>query len=160
LLWVDSDQSFPRDTLHRLILREKDVIGANIATKTMPTLPTARRRPQAGESESGSLVWSDPDLKFDLERVWRIGCGLTLMSRKAVAALPMNCFEMVFKPDVQRYQGEDWRMCEYLEKAGIEIWVDHRLSQEVGHHGYFKFTHEYAGVIPDHDTNTKQADGG
>lgn len=150
LLWVDSDQSFPRDTLHRLVTREKDVVGANIATKAIPNLPTARQKPTVGEPEWGSLVWTPPmeelNEKNVLEKVWRLGCGLTLLSKKAINALPLNCFEMKYKPDVERYQGEDWQMCEYLEAAGIDIWVDHELSNLVGHHGTFNFTHEYNGV--------------
>lgn len=143
LLWVDSDQSFPRETLHRLIGHEKDVVGANVATKTMPTLPTARK---IGADPQGSLVWTDEGME-GLEKVWRLGCGLTLMSQKAIKALPLSCFEMVYKPEVERYQGEDWKMCEALELAGIDIWVDHGLSQHVGHHGSFNYTHQYNGEV-------------
>jgi hypothetical protein len=143
LLWVDSDQSFPRDTLHRLIAHDKDVIGANVATKTLPTLPTARVK---SVDPKGSLVWTDAEMQ-GLQKVWRLGCGLTLMGRKAIDALPLSCFEMIYKPEAEKYQGEDWKMCEALEEAGIEIWVDHKLSNEVGHHGWFNFTHEYNGVV-------------
>lgn len=146
LLWVDSDQSFPKETLHALIQHDLDVVGANVATKAIPNLPTARNKPKEGEPDSGSLVWTEEKPKERLEKVWRLGCGLTLMSKRAIQALPMNCFEMRFRPEVNRYQGEDWQMCEYLEKAGIDIWVDHELSNKVGHHGSFKFTHEYNGI--------------
>lgn len=145
LLWIDSDQSFPKDVVHRLVMWDKDVVGANIATKTIPTLPTARREPIPGEPAFGALVFTDAH-STGLQRVWRIGCGLTLMSRKVIQALPEDCFEMLYKPDVRRYQGEDWRMCEHIEKAGFEIYVDHDLSNLVGHHGGFNYTHEYNGT--------------
>jgi len=147
LLWTDSDQSFPKETLHNLIMAGKDVIGANIATKMLPTLPTARRKPQPGESAIGTLVWTPEKPEHRYEKVWRLGCGLTLMSKKAIAALPLNCFEVRYKPEVEFYQGEDWQMCEALEAAGIEIWIDHELSNRVGHHGTFNFTHEYNGLV-------------
>jgi hypothetical protein len=146
MLWVDSDQSFPRETLHWLIGRQLDVVGANIATKTMPTLPTARRKPVPGEPAFGALVYTDEDSR-GVEQVWRIGCGLTLMSRKVIQALPNDCFTMRYKPDVQRYQGEDWEMCEAIERLGFEIYIDHELSKRVGHHGGFNYTHEYNGEV-------------
>lgn len=146
LLWLDSDQSFPKDTLHRLVLRNLDVVGANVATKTMPTLPTARRKPIPGEPPFGALVFTDQGRK-GVEKVWRLGCGVTLMSRKVIRALPLDCFEMLFRPDIQRYQGEDWTMMEKIETLGFDIFVDHELSNLVGHHGGFKFTHEYNGEV-------------
>lgn len=146
MLWVDSDQSFPKDTLHRLIMRKLDVVGANVATKTIPTLPTARRRPIPGEPPFGALVFTDAASR-GIEEVWRLGCGLTLMSKKVIQALPENCFEMIYKPDVQRYQGEDWSMMEHVERLGFKIYIDHDLSNQVGHHGGFNYTHEYNGTL-------------
>lgn len=144
LLFVDSDQSFPRWTLHHLIMRDKDVIGANIATKTFPTLPTARRW-KAGEP-AGELVYTDLGMK-DLEKVWRIGTGLLLMKRRVFEKLPHSCFSMPYLEEADTYQGEDWTLCEAIERLGFDIWVDHHLSQEIGHHGAFNFTHEYNGHV-------------
>ena len=47
VLWLDSDQTYPKDTLHRLIARDVDVVAANVATKSIPASPTARRAPKA-----------------------------------------------------------------------------------------------------------------
>lgn len=146
LLWLDSDQSFPKETLHRLVLRNLDVVGANVATKTMPTLPTARRRPVPGEPPQGALVYTDSHSR-GIEEVWRLGCGVTLMSRKVVRALPEDCFEMRYRPDAKKYQGEDWTMMEHVERLGFKIHVDHDLSNLVGYHGGFNYTHEYNGEV-------------
>jgi hypothetical protein len=54
---------------------------------------------------------------------------------------------MTYKPEVDAYQGEDWNMCEALEKAGVPIYVDHDLSKRIGHVGTFKYTHEVVGQI-------------
>lgn len=142
LLYVDADQSFPKHTLHLLIKRNVDVIGANIATKTIPTLPTARRKTEG----PGELVFTDTDSK-GIEKVWRVGTGLLLLSKKVIRALPYNSFEMKYREDVENYQGEDWSLCEAIEKLGFDIYIDHDLSNQVGHHGSFNFTHEFNGTI-------------
>lgn len=156
LLFVDSDQSFPRYALHRLIGHDKEVVGANIATKTMPTLPTARRRSET--EDYGELVYTEEGA-VGLEKVWRIGCGLLLLSRKVIEALPHDCFEMRYRPEVDNYQGEDWSMCEALEKLGFEIWIDHKVSNEVGHHGTFNFTHEYNGEVQHGESEREEGSG-
>lgn len=143
LLFVDSDQSFPRWTLHRLILRHLDVVGANIATKTVPTLPTAR---MLSRVETGELVYTEAESQ-GVQRVDMLGCGLILLSRKAVHMLPHDCFAMVYKPEVDKYQGEDWTMCEHLRAQGFEIYIDHEVSNAVGHHGTFNYTHEFNGTV-------------
>jgi len=145
LLFVDSDQTFPRSTLHRLIKHGKDCVGANIATKTIPTQPTARIITKE-EPIFGSPVYTDPESK-GLQKVWRVGTGLVLLSKKAINTIKPEDFDMYWREDVKLHQGEDWTMFAALEKAGIDVWVDHDLSKEVGHVGLFEFTHEYTGEV-------------
>lgn len=159
LLFLDSDHTFPRNLLHRLLLSGKDVIGCNCATKAMPSAPTARRK---SEETYGALVFSYN--RTGLEKVWRLGTGVLLLSRKAFTALGPEVFEMRYKPEVDDYQGEDWTMAECLEKAGFDIWVDHDLSNEVGHVGYFNYRHDMTSF---HESYTEiqngeegQSDGG
>lgn len=145
LLFIDSDQTFPRKTLHLLISRGKDVIGANVATKQIPAQPTARSKKE-GDPPYGMLVYTDRD-SVGIEQVWRLGCGILLLSRKALLALSQECFSSFYREDVGTYQGEDWTMCDNLEQQGIPIFVDHDLSKEVGHVGYFTYTHEVVGEL-------------
>lgn len=146
ILWVDSDQTFPKETLHRLILREVDVVAANITTKQIPANTTARRKPGPGEPASGVPVYSDPDSP-PMEKVWRVGTGLMLVKTKVYKQIGLNVFGQPWREDWQKYQGEDWTMCEAMEAAGFDIWVDHRLSLEVGHLGEYEFTHDVVGTV-------------
>jgi hypothetical protein len=141
LLMIDTDQTFPKDTAHRLLQHGKDVIGCNIATKQYPASPTARKK---GERWDGELVYTDPDSP-PIEQVWRIGAGILLLDVRVFEKIGLGCFEIKWRPELEDYQGEDWSLCEALERAGIEIWVDHRLSNEVGHLGEFEYTHEFVG---------------
>lgn len=141
LAFIDTDQTFPRDTLHRLLQHRKDVVGCNIATKQYPASPTARKK---GEKWDGELVYTDPDSP-ELEKVWRLGAGILLLDMRVFEKIGLGCFEIRWREEIQDYQGEDWSMCEALERAGFDIWVDHRVSNEVGHLGEFEYTHEFVG---------------
>lgn len=141
ILWVDSDQTFPKDTIHRLLVHDRDVVGCNIATKQIPASPTARKR---GGNIGGEPVYTDPDSP-PLESVWRLGCGIMLMRMSVFEKIGLGCFEIRWEPEIQDYRGEDWSMCKALEAAGLEIWVDHRLSDEVKHVGDFEYDHNVVG---------------
>lgn len=138
---IDTDQTYPRHTLHDLVLADKDIIGCNIATKEIPASPTARKK---GSDLGGDLVYTDPDSPR-FEKVWRLGCGIMLIKMKVFQKLGLNCWEILWKEELQDYQGEDWRFCELAEAAGFEIWVDHKLSDEVGHVGDYNFKHDVVG---------------
>jgi len=60
-------------------------------------------------------------------------------------ALPNTCFEMLYVPELDDYQGEDWSLCNALHELGFKIWIDHDLSKEVGHLGEFEYTHDVVG---------------
>ena len=147
LLWLDSDHTFPKSMIHRMIhgmlVNNYDVLAANCVTKTMPCKPTARNKPVAGSTE-WRKVYTDPTSP-EYEKVDRIGTGVMMLSRRAIQALPLSCFPMFWRDDVQDYQGEDWSMVDELDKLGFEIWIDHPLSAHVGHLGIFEFTHQYVG---------------
>lgn len=139
VLFVDTDQVFPKDTLHRLLAAGKDIVGCNVAVKRIPSCPTARgfdRQP----------VYTDAG-QTGLERVWSVGCGVLLVKREVFEKIGLRCFEIKWRDDIQDYNGEDWGMLDAAREAGFDIWVDHGLSNEVGHVGDFVFTHEVVGEV-------------
>ena len=135
-LFMDSDQSFPGDTLHRLMKWRKPVVACNIAVKTNPSFPTARLR---GPTAFGVPLTSEG--KSGLERVWRIGTGIMLVDLSVVRDLPKPWFELTWNHKEAQFMTEDWYFCDKLEHAGVEIYVDHDLSRQIGHIGQFNFTH-------------------
>jgi len=143
LLFLDSDHTFQPDLLHRLLKAEKDVVAANCVTKSIPAAPTARAK---GLDSQGVSVYTDPD-SVGLQQVWRIGTGVMLLSRKAFEQIPHDAFEMPYKVEADTYQGEDWTMCEALEKAGVPLYIDHGVSRTVGHVGMMNYTHDLVGEM-------------
>lgn len=141
LLFIDSDQTFPRDTVHRLIAHNKQVVGANIATKVLPAQPTARNK---SNDIHGDLVYTRPSSK-GLEQVWRLGTGLMLIDMNIFKREGMQqgpWFSQYWHEKLGAYVGEDWAFCERLDAAGVKIWVDHDLSKEVGHIGKLTYGHD------------------
>lgn len=133
-LFVDSDQCFPPDTVHRLAAHHKPVVGANIALKCLPSQPSARnsyteRKPVYSNGKTG------------LERVKYLGFGVTLLHLGIFARMQRPWFAFSWAKDVGHI-GEDITFFDQLDKLGVPVYVDHDLSLQVGHCGDFMYTHE------------------
>lgn len=138
LLFVDSDQTFPSTTVIQLLSHRLSVVGCNVATKSFPANPTARKK---GSTPTGELVFTS-ERSPALEKVWRLGFGIMLIELSVFAKLAPPWFGITYRPEVDDYQGEDWYFCERLEEAGIGLYVDHIVSLNVGHVGDHTYTHE------------------
>lgn len=140
ILWLDSDQSFPADTLVRLLAHDLDVVGCNYARRCDPTGPTAVRI----SGKSLEHVWTTPEKAEanHVERVFAMGLGVCLMRMSALARAepPLFWIEMM-AGDVL---GEDIWLFRKLAAAGVEAWVDHGLSWQIGHVGEKTYGHVQA----------------
>jgi hypothetical protein len=134
ILFADSDQDFPPYALRQLLSHRLPVVGANIATKMIPSSPTARHRHEV--VSTGTPV--EPK-ETGVEKVWRLGLGFTLIEMGVFDTVPPPWFEVRYKPEVDDYEGEDWYFMAKLEAAGIGVYVDHGLSLGVGHWGDIRF---------------------
>ena len=144
LLFLDSDQTFPRSVIHQLAQHNKLVVAANIPTKQIPANPTARAFEEG--NPKGKLVYSD-ELAVGLERVWRVGTGVMLINMRVFDQLSGDLWSMKYLPEADTYQGEDWTFCQKCEESGIPIYVDHDLSKQIGHVGDYEFTHDVVGEL-------------
>lgn len=128
IFWVDTDQTFPPDTLQRLFLHmgRAKVAGCNIARRTDPTGPTALKF----DGDQVRFVYTDPDKvqRKLVEPVDSMGLGVCLMSTEVFRGLPKPWYA----PDVN---GEDGYFFLKLRAAGIPILVDHGVSADIGHIG-------------------------
>lgn len=142
-LFIDTDQTFPMDTAHRLLRWEKPVVACNIALKTMPSFPTARAR---GATPFGVPVFSSGNI-VGLEKVWRVGTGIFLLDLSVLADIPKPWFEIRWSDKQQQFVGEDWYFIKKLEDAGVDVYVDHELSRQIGHVGAFQYTHAHIPMV-------------
>jgi hypothetical protein len=121
ILWLDSDQTFPPDTLLRLAKHGLPVVGANYPSRHV-LLPTASLL----DGDTTVPVYSTPEKIAAglLEPVDYIGLGVCLMSIDAIREVPKPLFKSM---------SEDAYCFDRLREAGIRPVVDHALSAEVGH---------------------------
>lgn len=145
VLFIDTDQTFPADTAHRLIRAKKHIVAANIPLKILPSWPTARAR---GAGPFGSPIYSNTGEQMEnLEKVWRVGAGIMMIDMAIMKSVPKPWFEIRWSDKHNQMVGEDWFFCAQVEKAGFEIWIDHSLSREIGHVGEFQYTHAHIPYV-------------
>lgn len=136
VLFLDSDQTFPPDTLHKLLERDVDVVACNVAIKTTPTSPTARRLDKDNYIHP---VFTSKE-STGLEEVWRVGTGVMMFKTEVLKKLERPWFTIDWDKR-NGHHGEDWMFCARLEDAGIPLYVDHDLSWLIGHVGQVEYGH-------------------
>ena len=153
LLMIDSDQTFPHNLAIDWLKEDRPVIAANVATKTMPSWPTARKKVGG---LAGTPIYSDvANQRF--EKVWRVGTGVVMLRRDVLEKLPRPAFTPYWHKELDKYVFEDWVLMEHIEAAGFDIVVDHKMSQEIGHIGDYEFTHKHVGMTRRADTMKEEA---
>lgn len=135
ILFIDADMRFPKDTFERLLKANKDIIGVNATTRMMPPKPTARN---IQINEDGSVDWLEvySNKEKGIGKVDAIGCGVMLIKTSCLKDIPQPYFyfEQLLKG---KLLGEDIYFCIKAKDAGIQTWVDHDLSMEIGHVGSY-----------------------
>lgn len=144
ILFLDTDHTFPKDLVQRLVAHGKLVVAANCVTKQIPANPTARM--QSAEVPQGVAIYSDPE-STGLQEVWRVGTGVMLIHMSVFERIGMGVWDMKYLPEQDTYQGEDWSFCQACQDSFIPIYIDHDISKEVGHVGNFTFTHDVVGSL-------------
>ncbi len=124
LLMIDSDMTFPLDSIDRLASHGVPVVGAVYRRRTEPFELMGRRSDGIVDSPIEGLM------RMDL-----LATGLMLIR--------MDVFEKLEKPwfrnDLREWEGEtiiggeDIIFCEQVNTAGLSVWCDGDLSKEVGH---------------------------
>jgi GT2 family glycosyltransferase len=137
ILFIDADMRFPKTTLERLLAHKKDIIGVNATTRMMPPKPTARN---IQINEDGSVDWLEifSNKENGIGKVDAIGCGVMLIKTSCLKNIPQPYFyfEQLLKG---KLLGEDIYFCIKAKDAGIDTWVDHDLSMEIGHVGSYTY---------------------
>jgi hypothetical protein len=140
VLWLDTDMTFPRESLVHLLQRNVDMVGINYATRTVPSQHVAIKTVGAGP-EGAKLV---TDVNSEgLEKVEAVGFGMVLMKTRIFNKLPDPVqdpwFWYEWIPERKAHMGEDVYFCRVVRDAGFDIYVDHDLSKLCGHTGDFEY---------------------
>ena len=147
-LFIDTDQTFPMDTAHRLIRWKKPVVACNVPLKVMPSFPTARAR---AAGPFGTPIYSNvgpgTPPPQGLEKVWRVGAGIMMIDLSILQKIERPWFEIRYSDKHAQFVGEDWYFVKKVEDAGFDVFIDHDLSRHIGHVGPFQYTHAHIPVV-------------
>lgn len=128
ILFIDSDMRFPPDVAQRLKTHNKEIVGANCRQRTQNAWTAMK---------GGNFIGSGG--RSGLERVDSLGMGVTMINLELFARIPPPWFDMPYDEQAGKHMGEDVAFCRKVREAGVPIWADHDLSQEVKHMGIVEF---------------------
>lgn len=154
VLWLDSDMRFPKDTLVRLLLHQKDVVGINYSSRGIPPRFVAIKQVFPAQ-----YCITGPDSE-GLEEVEAIGFGALLMKTDVLRGLPDPegddgpWFGFEWDTELRKMIGEDVGFCRLIREHGYSVYVDHDLSKECRHIGTLEYMAEHA-LETTEDANAK-----
>lgn len=122
LLFVDSDMTFDKDAVMRLIEANKAIVGANYNTRKHPSEPTA----QLTTETEGNLT-----------KAVSVATGFMLINLEVFKKITKPWFFWHYHEDDRLALGEDYWFCLKAQEAGYEVWCD--LSVKVGHIGDYVY---------------------
>jgi GT2 family glycosyltransferase len=154
ILWIDADMRFPKETIERLLAHDKPICGVNATTRTMPSKPTAKNLKIDMEAQTNTWTPVVSKGKTGLEKVTAIGCGVMLVKREVFDNTPQPWFWFYQIPG-NKVLGEDVHFCVAAQDAGYETWVDHDLSNLIGHVG--QYTYSWNDYVPNELHGTKDS---
>ncbi len=129
ILFVDSDMSFPPDTLEKLLAHDKDIVGVEYFRRKLPLEPVFE-----------PLEGADP------EKLYKAGfaaTGLLLIKTSVFNSElrplkePWFCFGRNKEGEV--VIGEDVWFCNTARDAGFEVWIDPTVkTMHIGEYAFGK----------------------
>lgn len=131
ILWLDSDMHLPANTVEILLSHNKDIVAAAYSTRVPPYKSTA------------FVDADDLDLRLDqkngLHKIFAVGMGCMLVSTEVYKVIGKPWHTYLYNNDSQDLSGEDIYFCKCANDAGVDIYVDATLSQEIAHYGTKSF---------------------
>lgn len=122
LLFLDSDMTFPRDTVMRLLAHKKHIVGG-----------TYRKRGPPYEVMGLGMTDGPVEAKSGLLEMRRLPTGCMMIRMDVFRALKKPYFQLVADPSRGLEYGEDVVFCDRARHAGFQIWCDVDLSMELTH---------------------------
>lgn len=127
LFFVDSDMTFPKDTLERLLSHNKPIVSGLCFKREYPPRATLYRALDEDMNSLVNLVRWEP-----LQRIDASGCACLLIRREVFEQVPPPWFALS-----EWGNAEDISFFCRVRRAGIEAWAD--TTVQCGHVGMYEF---------------------
>ncbi|GGF36646.1 hypothetical protein GCM10011611_48910 [Aliidongia dinghuensis] len=124
LLFLDSDMMFPEATLLRLLMHQRDIVGATYPKRVPPYNALGTVLPGDVSKTASGLI-----------EMARIPTGCLLVKMSVFEQLARPYFRFDANETTGDIIGEDYIFCDRARSAGFRIWCDPALSHEIGHIG-------------------------
>ena len=135
LLFLDSDMQFPPDLFHRLLEHDLPMVACNYVKRGIPATPNSK-------DVEGKVIATDRDSR-GLEEAESAGFGALLVKREVFENIENPWFDTVWfhKDDGGiDLMGEDVFFFRKARRtAGYPLFIDHSLSQQIGHVGTYTY---------------------
>lgn len=154
LLFVDSDMTFPREILQRLMSWNKDIVCASYVKKKPPYMTVGSLAPRP-DDKIGKQTMLDANGLYEMKE---IGLGVCLIKMEVFKKLQKPWFHYEYRQGSNVMTGEDILWCHEVRKLGYKIWLDAALSMHVGHIGNYVFRPEQAYSLFDVETGQRKQD--
>lgn len=135
LLFLDSDMTFPADTLRRLMAHDKDIVGAIYCRR-------------AGNHEPHGIPMDKAvygkRLTTGLIEMEKMPTGVLLIKLDVFRRMARPFFRIFYQDADEQYPegltfGEDYNFSDQARALGYQLWCDVELSHQVGHIGTERF---------------------
>lgn len=144
ILWLDSDMRFPKDLLVQLLERGEPIVAANYVTRQHPLRPVAVEL-KDGQRQS---LYTTP-ATVGLVEVEHTGLGVMLVDADVYRQLAQPWFAFWHNEKAAAFVGEDAYFCFCAREAGLKVYVDQSVSQQVKHVGEIEYDHSDAVDVRD-----------
>lgn len=152
ILFLDDDMKFPMETISRLFLHDKDIVGCNCTTKEMPARPTAI-------TLDGEAMFTRAS-STGLEKCKSTGGAVLMIKAEVFLKMKMPWFDFEWTDEAKYFDpqkddnrleflGEDRYFCHKARDLGYDIWIDHDLSKKVSHVGDWRYSHIFVDGYKD-----------
>lgn len=130
-LSLDDDMMFPANIVDIMIAHDEAIVTANYRKKNHVNVLGVC------QGLDGKII--DSTGRSGTEKIGWMGGGLFLANLNRIKHIPAPHFEVVWCPERQDYYDQDNYFSAKLREAGIDILLDHDLSQSVKHIGDYLF---------------------
>ncbi len=124
---VDDDMIFSPDTLERMLVHKKDIVG--VAYHPRFEIDKDTHKPL----DKTHIITLKEEGKNELFECEAVGTGVMLINTKIFYEIEKPWFQITNHETGYTTMGEDWWFCKQAKKAGFRIWCDPTIK--VGHIG-------------------------
>jgi hypothetical protein len=154
ILWLDSDMTFPRETLQRLMDWDRDIVCASYVKKKPPYHIVGKMIAKPGD-DLGKQKLVEANGLYEMEN---FGLGVCLVKTEVFRRMSKPWFHYEYNRGSNVMTGEDILWCAEVRALGYKLWLDAALSMHVGHIGNYIFRPEAAEGLFDEDTGRRKSD--